>query len=230
MGKQVTRAVEQLQSSVKRHRMILLGLTGGIANGKSTVAAMFAELGAKWFDFDLLAREVVEPGKPAWKDIVDFFGERVHAADQSLNRQAVSEIVFQYPGKRKVLEEITHPRIFEEFSRRIQQSGEKSPGEAILADIPLLVELDLGHLFHRVLLVYVPEKLQIERLARRNRIDREQAASLVQAQISIEKKREYADVIIDNSQSLDRTRAQVERIWKEIQILLVSPASGSADI
>ncbi|MCF8104021.1 MAG: dephospho-CoA kinase [Desulfohalobiaceae bacterium] len=211
-----SRALQQLQSRLMRHGLILLGLTGGIATGKSTVAAMFAELGAKRFDFDVLAREVVEPGKPAWKDIVDFFGERVLAADQSLDRQAVSEIVFQDAGKRKKLEEITHPRIFEEFSKQIEESGEKNPGEILLAEIPLLIELDLMYLFHRVLLVYVPEKLQIERLARRNRIGLKQAASLVQAQVSIEKKREYADFIIDNSHSLDRTKAQVVMIWKEI--------------
>ncbi|MFW6055155.1 MAG: dephospho-CoA kinase [Thermodesulfobacteriota bacterium] len=216
MDLRASRAVQQLQSSLKRHRLILLGLTGGMATGKSTVASMFAELGAKRFDFDVLAREVVEPGKPAWKDIVGFFGERVLAADKSLNRQAVSEIVFQDAGKRKKLEEITHPRIFEEFSKRVQKSGEENPGDILLAEIPLLIELDLMHLFHRVLLVYVPEKLQVERLARRNRIGLKQAATLVTAQLSIEKKREYADFIIDNSQSLVRTRVRVEMIWKEI--------------
>lgn len=201
----------------KGEELFKLGLTGGIASGKSTVAAMFAELGAQWIDFDQLAREVVKPGRPAFQEIVDLFGDRVVTNTGCLDRQLLADLVFQDPEKKRQLEAVTHPRIFEQYQRLLHKVAAKKTDTVVLADVPLLVELDLKHLFHKTLLVFVPETLQIERLAKRNRISRDKAAGLLKTQMPLAQKRRYTDYLIDNSGGFDTTRARVLELWKMIR-------------
>ncbi len=196
---------------------LLLGITGGIASGKSTVARMLAEKGAPIIDFDALSRVVVEPGKPAWKEIVAYFGEQVLQADRSLDRKKISEIVFRDPKKRKELEGFTHPRIYEEFSLLVKEYAQADPDAIIQAVIPLLIEAKLQHWFHRILLVYIPREKQIERLMERDKIPPGMAQSILAAQLPIEEKKVYADFIIDNSGSLEETKKQVEEVWEKLK-------------
>ena len=198
---------------------LVLGVTGGIATGKSTVSRMLKELGAPLIDFDLLARQVVEPGKPAWKDIVDYFGKEVVQEDSRIDRKRLSEIVFQNAEKRKKLENITHPRIFEEFHRQVKGIVLKDPDAIIQAGIPLLLELNLQQRFDEVLVVYVPQETQIDRLMKRDRISREAAMNILKAQMPIDEKLPSADFVIHNEGSLTETRKQVEAVWKELKKL-----------
>jgi dephospho-CoA kinase len=198
-------------------KVMLLAVTGGIATGKSTVSRILEELGAPLIDFDLLARQVVEPGKPAWKEIVDYFGKEVVQEDGRIDRKRLSEVVFQDVEKRKKLEGITHPRIFEEFYRQVNEIASKDPDAIIQAGIPLLIELSLQHRFDKVLLVYAPQETQIDRLMKRDQISREAAKNILKAQMPIDEKLRLADFVIHNEGSLEETRKQVEAVWQELK-------------
>ena len=198
---------------------LLLGVTGGIASGKSTVARMLEELGAPMIDFDVLSRVVTEPGKPAWKEIVAYFGEQILREDGTLNRKALSEMVFPDRQKREKLERFTHPRILEEFIRRAKQIVKENPEAIIQGVVPLLIEANLQSLFHKLILVYLPEEMQIRRLMEREPISRETVLLILKSQLPIEEKKKYADYIVDNSGSLEETRKQVESVWLQLKKL-----------
>ena len=219
--------MKQLEEIRGKDRRVLLGVTGGIASGKTAVSRMLEELGARTIDFDVLSRIVVEPGKPAWKEVVAYFGEQVLFEDKTLDRKKLSEIVFRDPEKRKKLEGFLHPRIYEEFSRRVQEYAAADPEVIIQVAVPLLVEANLQHFFHKILLVYIPAQMQIERLMDRDRISREMAVKMLSSQLPIEEKRSYADFIVDNSGSLDETRRQVEEVWKKLKEIQKERAQGT---
>ena len=196
---------------------VLLGVPGGIASGKTTVADMLKELGAPIIDFDLIARQVVEPGEPAWKEIVDFFGKQVLTRGGSLDRKKLSNIVFRDFEKRKKLESFTHPRIHREFEKMINMISEKDPDAIIQVVIPLMIELNLQHQFHKLLLVHLPQELQIERLVNRDGISVAMAQNILKAQMPIDEKIKYADFVIHNEKSLDETKKQVVEIWQNLK-------------
>ena len=193
---------------------LLLGVTGGIASGKSTVAQLLKDLGASVIDFDVIAREIVKPGKAALIEIVDYFGEKVLDREGSLDRKRLSEIVFQDREKRKKLEEMTHPRIVDTFIKKANQIAEEEPDAIIQAVVPLLFEVSLQHLFHKTLVVYIPREKQIKRLTKRDGISPEQASSILNAQLPIEEKISMADFVINNENSVEETRVQVDELWQ----------------
>ena len=210
--------MKQLEELRDNDRRILLGVTGGIASGKSTVARMLEELGAPIIDFDLLSRVVVEPEKPAWQEIVSYFGEQVLLPDKTLDRKKVSEIVFRDPEKRKKLEGFTHPRIHQDFVRLVEEYSARDPEVIIQAVVPLLMEAGFQYLFHKLLLVYIPQETQVQRLMDRDQIPRERAQSILAAQLPIDEKKAYADYIIDNSGSLEETQKQVKDVWQKLKV------------
>ena len=201
----------------KKNNSLLLGVTGGIATGKTTVVRMLEELGAPVIDFDLLAREVVEPGEPALKDIVGYFGEEILLRDGSLDREKLSGIVFQNVEKRKILESFTHPRIYEASERQVKKIIEKDPNAIVQLDIPLLIEQDLQHMVHKVLVVYIPREEQIARLIERDKISREGAVDRLGAQLPIDEKLGRADFVINNEKTLEETKKQVEDLWQALK-------------
>ncbi|NQU65024.1 MAG: dephospho-CoA kinase [SAR324 cluster bacterium] len=196
---------------------LLLGVTGSIATGKSTVASMLAEMGAPIIDFDVLSRVVVEPEKPAWKDIVGFFGEQVLLEDRNLNRKALSNIVFNDLEKRRKLESFTHPRINEEFVKQLLEITEKDPNAIIQVVIPLMIEGGTQYLFHKLLVVATSRESQIKRLAARDGISAEEAINILNSQIPIDEKVGYGDYVINNEDSLAETRQQVQALWEELK-------------
>ena len=208
----------ELEKIRGKDNRLLLGVTGGIASGKTTVANMLQELGAPIIDFDVLARKVVEPGKPAWKDIVEFFGKQVLQDDGQLDRKKLSGIVFRDMEKRKKLESFTHPRIHEEFVKQVNEIATKNPDAIIQVVIPLLIELNLQYIFHKLLVVYIPREKQIERLMRRDGITEEEAANILRAQLPIDEKLGYADFVIHNDGSMEDTRKQVNELWQRLQL------------
>ena len=196
---------------------LLLGVTGGIATGKTTVANMLEELGAPIIDFDVLSRVVTEPDKPAWQDIVSFFGEQVLLEDKNLDREKLREIVFQDLEKKKKLESFTHPRIGEEFIKLVEQYTSEDPSAIIQVVVPLLIEASMHPLFHNLLMVYTPEEVQIKRLIERDGMTEEMAMNMIRSQLSVEEKKGYCDMSIDNSGPLDETRKQVEDLWEKLK-------------
>jgi dephospho-CoA kinase len=209
--------LDELETIRGKDNRLLLGVTGGIASGKTAVANMLEELGAPIIDFDLIARKVVEPGEPAWKEIVDYFGKQVLQEDSNLDRKKLSTIVFRDLEKRKKLESFTHPRISEEFVRQVNEIAEKTPGAIIPVVIPLMIELNLQYRFHKLMVVYIPEELQVERLAERDGISKEEAANILKAQLPIAEKVGYADYVIHNEHSLEETKQQVEDLWIKLK-------------
>ncbi len=196
---------------------LLLGVTGSIATGKSTVAAMLAELGARTIDFDVLSRVVVEPGKPAWKDIVAFFGEQVLREDQTLDREKLRDIVFKDMQKKKKLESFQHPRIGEDFMELVKQYAGEDPNAIIQVVVPLLIEVNMHPLFHNILMVYASEEAQKKRLMNRDGSSEEMAMNMIRSQLSVEEKKGFCDLMIDNSGSLEQTRKQVEKLWQKLK-------------
>jgi len=196
---------------------LLLGVTGSIATGKTTVADMLAELGARTIDFDVLSRVVVEPDKPAWQDIVAFFGEQVLKEDRSLDRNKLREIVFQDLEKKKKLESFQHPRIYEEFFKQVEQFAAEDPDVIIQAVVPLLIEVNMQSFFHNVLMVYASEEEQKKRLMKRDGSSEEMAMNMISSQLSIDEKKGYCDLFIDNSGSQEQTRRQVKQLWQKLK-------------
>ncbi|MCI3923954.1 dephospho-CoA kinase [Paenibacillus sp. TRM 82003] len=189
-----------------------VGLTGGIACGKSTVSKMFKARGAHIVDADRIARDVVMPGQPALSLVAEAFGDAVIAADGSLDRSRLGSIVFGDAEARKRLESILHPRIREEMARQMDHWAQEAPETLTIVDIPLLFESGLDKLydFKDILVVYAPREVQLERLMSRDGLSLEDATKRLAAQMPIEEKRALADVVIDNGGSLQDTEKQVE--------------------
>ena len=186
----------------------VLGLTGGIGSGKSAVVDAFGRLGVDWVDADHAARWVVEPGRPALGAIADRFGETVLAADGSLNRSVLRELVFHDPEQRKWLEELLHPMIRQEIAQHLARAT--SPYAIMVS--PLLVESGQYRQVDRVLVVDVPEALQLERAARRDRCSEAQIQAILSAQISRDERLHHADDVLVNDRDLAWLMCEVERL------------------
>jgi dephospho-CoA kinase len=199
--------------------MLIVGLTGGIGSGKSTVARMLKDEGAYVIDFDYLARLVVEPDKPAWRDIIDYFGPEILSPDRSLNRSALAKIIFSDDKSRKVLEGFTHQRIFEERDALVKAIKKKDPNAVVIIDFPLLFELGLSKKFDKVILAFVSRDVQLERVVKRDGLPREEIERRLNAQIPIEEKKFLSDYIIDTNGSLNDTRDQVRKVTHELKEL-----------
>jgi len=188
---------------------LIIGLTGGIATGKSMVSSLLARHGSALVDADQIAREIVEPGRPALLAIVEAFGSEVLTKDGALDRKKLGEMVFADHEQRKKLEAILHPEIRELMKHRIEELEQRNPEQLIVADIPLLYESGLQSMFKEIIVVYVPRELQIQRLMSRDGLSVDLAEQRLLAQMPIEQKRELADWIIDNSGTSEQTENQV---------------------
>ncbi len=198
----------------------VVGLTGGIASGKSSVSRMLAGLGAKVVDADLLARQIVEPGRLAFRAIVRAFGPGVVAADGTLDRKALGRIVFADESKRRELNRITHGRINRAARAEIRRAlAAGSP--LVVYDAALIVENRWQKQLDALIVVSVPEQVQLARLMGRDGLERAAAEQRIRSQLPLAERLAVADFVIDNSGSLEQTRAQVERLWPR---LLATPA------
>ncbi|HSP36649.1 MAG TPA: dephospho-CoA kinase [Frankiaceae bacterium] len=200
-----------------------IGLTGGIGAGKSTVAKLLAEHGAIVVDADALAREVVLPGTPGLAEVAEAFGPEVLQPDGSLDREALAGIVFNDPGKRRILEGITHPRIGRRTKELFDSAG---PEDVVVHDVPLLVELNMAGLYDAVIVVEAPDDVRLRRLEGRG-LPRERALERIRSQADREQRRGVATAVIDNAGDEAALRRRVDEVWSEI----VGPdeEDGSAD-
>ena len=206
--------------------MLKVGLTGGIASGKSTVSEAFARLGAKVLDADEVAREVVLPGKPAWTKLRHTFGSEFFHPDGRLNRNKLRRLVFANPEERSKLNAIVHPEVMKEINRRFEQLTTSAEHAVVLVDIPLLIEVGVAHRFDKVVVVYANESVQVMRLMQRDGLSREEARQALSVQIDLRGKAKKADFVIDNSGTPGETQAQVEKVWQELLALAGSGRHG----
>jgi len=194
----------------------LIGLTGGIASGKSTVARRLVEHGAIHLDADQLARRVVEPGSACLDAIVREFGEGVLTHDGMLDRQKLGEIVFRDEGARARLNAIVHPAVRELSGRLIAKAEQEDPDAVVVYDVPLLVEAQVDHPFDLIVVTSAPKRTQVERLVKERGLDPIQAEARVDAQVSDADRRAVADVVIDTGGSLAHTMSQADDLWVRI--------------
>jgi len=195
--------------------MKLVGLTGGIATGKSTVASMLSQLGARIIDADELAREIVHPGQEAWREIVETFGQEILREDKSIDREKLRKKVFRDTEARKRLESITHPRIRSLAQQRMQQLAAEG-AKIVVYMAPLLFENQVHLWLRPVILVACDAATQKRRLQKRDGLNDEEIQQHLKAQMSLEEKRELADFIIENTGTLDSLRKRVEEVWQTI--------------
>ncbi|QUH21146.1 dephospho-CoA kinase [Alkaliphilus sp. B6464] len=194
----------------------IIGLTGGIASGKSTVSSILRGLGAIIIDADELARKIVEQDRPALAEIERVFGKEVIFEDGNLNRKKLGTIVFNNQSLLKKLNEITHPYIIKEIIDVINWYKKTSTNRVIILDAALLIEMDLIYLVEEVWLVSVPKEVQINRLIQRENISADDAEKRIDAQMPLDEKKQYAHIIIDNSKDVDYLKEQVEQNWSRL--------------
>ena len=195
-----------------------VGLTGGIACGKSTVARMLEEKGAVLIDFDELAHAVQETEGAVWREIVRHFGEEILREDRTIDRTKLGEMVFADREKRELLNRLVHPAIFEEWQRLLAEIRARHENAIVVSDIPLLIEAGLKEMVDVVLLVYIAPEEQIRRIMSRDGFSREEAETRLAAQMPIDEKLGWADIVIRNQGSPDETRRAVSEVWVELNI------------
>ena len=197
--------------------MIIAGLTGGIASGKSTVSRFLSEAGARIIDADKIAREVVSQGSPGYDAILSFFGRTVLLPDGEIDRKRLGEIIFNDPEKKACLDSIVHPQVFERTAEMICQISAQTPDAVVIMDTPLLLEAGMERDLAEVIVVYVPEILQLERLMKRDGIDKQAAMARIRSQMPIEEKRKRATVVIDNSGTMSDSRRQALAVFTRLK-------------
>ncbi len=197
--------------------MRVIGLTGGIASGKSLVSRFLRELGAIIIDADQVARDVVRTGSPAWRQIVQEFGETVCKPDGSLDRKALGRFVFSDTSKLDKLNRITHPYIISEIKRLLDGYRKNFPDAVVVLDAPLLLEVGIEGMVDEVWVVYVDYQTQLERLMKRNGLSSKEAARRISSQIPLEEKVKLADHVIDNRGDPEETFLQVRRLWNSLR-------------
>jgi len=197
--------------------VIIAGLTGGIASGKSTIARFLSDAGAQVVDADKIAREVVKPGTPGYDAILALFGRTILLPEGNIDRKRLGEIIFNDPDKKAGLDAIVHPLVFERSAEMIAQIAAKTPDAVVIMDVPLLIEADMGRDLEEVIVVYVPETLQLKRLMNRDGIDEQSAMARIRSQMPIEEKRKRATVVIDNSGTILESRRRALAVFNRLK-------------
>jgi dephospho-CoA kinase len=200
----------------KWFQMIVAGLTGGIASGKSTVADILRKAGAVIIDADLIARQIVAPGQPAWREIRSLFGTAICRSDGQIDRDALGKIVFDDPPLRQRLEAITHPRVGAQMAVQLQCAARNRPEGVVIMDIPLLFESGKTEGLAEIIVVYVPQPIQRQRLMQRNGFDTAQAEARIRSQMPLDEKARKATMVIDNSGTLAQTETQTLAIYRKL--------------
>jgi dephospho-CoA kinase len=193
--------------------MLIIGLTGGIASGKSLVARVLKDLGAHVIDADRIVHELLAPGQPAWKEVSSYFGEPILRPDKTIDRRKLGEIVFTDPGKRAWLNNCLHPKVFEVYTSQVKHLTTRQPDAFIVLDAALLIETGYHKKMDKVIVVYADESDQLKRLMERDRFTTEQSLARIRSQMPLSEKREHADFVVDNRGSREDTERQVREIF-----------------
>jgi dephospho-CoA kinase len=193
--------------------MLLAGLTGGIASGKSLVAHTLRNLGARVIDADKIVHNLLEPDQEAWNEIVIYFGTGVLLPDKSIDRRKLGTIIFNDPEKRAWLNALLHPRVFDVFIRQVRNHVEHEPDAIIIFDAALLIETGFHKRMSKTIVVYAEREQQIERLLARDSFTREQALARIKSQMPLTEKRTIADYVIDNTGSRENTERQTKEVF-----------------
>jgi dephospho-CoA kinase len=197
--------------------MLIVGLTGGVASGKSVVSQILKEEGAYLVDADQIARELVQPRTPTWKELIKAFGKEILQKDGSIDRKKLAAKIFSDPEQRGQLNRILHPRIKKEMGRRLKAIGQKDPEAIVVIDAPLLIETGDHREMDEVIVVLSTEEQQIERLKERHGVNREEARRIIASQIATEERLKVADLVIRNEGSLEETVRRAREVFQELK-------------
>ncbi len=197
--------------------MLIVGLTGGVASGKTAVSEVLKEEGAYIIDADQIARELVQPHGPAWNELVRTFGEEILQEDGSIDRKKLADRVFGDPNQRKLLNQILHPLITEEMDRRTREIGQKNPKAIVVIDAPLLIEVGYHCRVDKVMVVVSTQAEQIERLKVRDGVNSEEAQRILSSQMPVEEKVKLADFVIRNEGALAEVRERAKEVFGELK-------------
>jgi dephospho-CoA kinase len=201
--------------------MLIVGLTGGVASGKTAISQILREEGAYLIDADQIARELVQPHTATWNELIREFGKEILQEDGSIHRKRLAAKVFSDPEQRNLLNQILHPRIKAEMNRRVKEIGQKDPDAIVVIDAALLIELGDHREMDKVIVVTSTEKQQIERLKKRDGVDQEEAQRVLSSQMPLEEKMKVADFVIRNEGSFEETRKRVKEVFQELKRIAI---------
>jgi dephospho-CoA kinase len=197
--------------------MLIVGLTGGIASGKSLVAKVFKDLGAHIIDADKIVHELLEPGQQAWEEVVTYFGPEIVFSDKTIDRRKLGEIVFNDAEKRAWLNQCLHPKVFAVYTARVKHLCARALHAIIVLDAALLIETGYHKKMDRIVVVYADQEQQMERLTNRDRFSREQALLRIRSQMPLSEKRKEADYVIENTGTREETEQQAREIFQKLK-------------
>lgn len=197
--------------------MLRVGLTGGIATGKSTVGLMFVELGCHLIDADHISHQLFQEGEAVYKAVIQAFGERILSADRTINRKALGEIVFNDPEARTKLNQLVHPAVVQRQRDWLNEMEARDPGGISIVDATLMIEVGTYKNYDKVIVVTCRPEIQKQRLRTRSGLSEEEIEARVRSQMPLEEKVKYADFVIDNSGDLPDTRRQVEQVNSKLR-------------
>jgi len=198
---------------------LLVGLTGGMGSGKTTVAKYFKALGAYVLDADEICRSLVEPEKPAWREIIDLLGNGILRDDQTLDRRKIADIVFNDPEKKKALETILHPRVMAEEQAVYKDILQDDPGALVIIDAALLIESENYRKVDKVIVIACDEETQLHRIMAKNMFSRKDAQNRLRLQMPLEEKIKFADYVLHNDSGLSELKKKVESLFHQLKQL-----------
>jgi dephospho-CoA kinase len=194
--------------------MLIIGLTGGIASGKSLVAHIFREMGGHLIDADRIVHDLLKPGEPAWVQVRDHFGKGIILPDDAIDRRKLGDLVFNDASERQWLNACLHPMVFEAYSAQVKHIRERQPDAVIVLDAALLIETGYHRKMDKLVVVYADEEQQLQRLVQRDRFTQEQALARIRSQMPLSEKRAFADYVIDNRGSREETERRAREVFK----------------
>jgi len=197
--------------------MLIVGLTGGIASGKSLVTRVFRDLGAHVIDADKIVHNLLAPGQEAFSEVVAHFGRDIQMPDGSIDRRRLGDIVFNHPGERAWLNQCIHPRVFEAYNAQVRHICEREPDAIVIMDAALLIETGYHKHMGKLIVVYASQQDQVNRLMARDRFTLEQAMARIASQMPLDEKRAYADYVIENTGTREETEQQARDIFAKLK-------------
>jgi dephospho-CoA kinase len=197
--------------------MLIVGLTGGIASGKSLVTRVLRDLGAHIIDADKIVHELLSPDHDACREVVGHFGDKIRLPDGSIDRRKLGDIIFNHPEERVWLNQCIHPRVFKAYQTQVHYLRERQPDAIVIMDAALLIETGYHKHMDRLIVVYSDQKDQVSRLMERDRFTLEQALARISSQMPLNEKRKYADYVIENTGTREETELQAQEIFEKLK-------------
>ena len=197
--------------------MLIVGLTGGIASGKSLVTRVLRDLGAHIIDADKIVHDLLAPGQDACREVVGHFGKGIQLPDGSIDRRKLGDIIINHPEERAWLNQCIHPRVFEAYNHQVRHLSERQPDAIVIMDAALLIETGYHKHMDRLIVVYADQKAQMKRLMERDRFTLEQAMARISSQMPLDEKRKYADFVIENTGTREATEQQTREVFAKLK-------------